>query len=817
MMPLAMSRILPPGFDEVGNFSFEFGIGVPVWAGALLLITVTLGVAFYTVPRIRRGTPGTRALLVGLRCAVIGLALFLLLDPTLTAYQVRPSDQTVAVVFDDSRSMSIPGREGASRAELLRAAYEADEGRLDHELRERFQLAYFGLSGSAYRVSGLDGLNHEGRESRIAHGLKQIEQGMGEDRLAGILLLSDGVEQGEAVPETESGVLNTPVFAATLPETPWHEFEVGEFDTPDVDFLDTPVVLDVPVRGEGLKGRTLAVELVGPVPGLSADTPGTIQSRRITFGESVQTQLARFEFEPGREGWVSYTVRVRPVFQESPVADRELAPGTAMADTISENNARSFLLDLRPKTYRIFFFSGRPNWENAFVRRALADERQLAMTTHIRISEAEKKFVFRGKRSSMSNRLFEGFDPDEMDQPRYDEAVFLRFGREAEPLSEGYPTREETLFAYDLVVWSDVEYEFFNEEQIRQTREFVRKRGGTLLLLGGANAFAEANYAGTLIESMLPVLLPRGSGRSGNEAADSLPEDWRVKPTLEGEIAGALNLDPRTAVNQEMWDEMPPLSGINAFAATRPGATVAAEAIQDGKSEPLYVYHRYGEGRAAALATGTTWMWKMQRPPEDGSHQRIWKQMLRDLVRDSPDPIRLLQRRDAYALDRLHELEFQVRDGKFDPREGLQLHLAATDPAGDVRRLAVEESLDRPGVYRAAWRPETGGTHAIRLSAQTPGGEAIGEFEDRLFVDEDLREFLGARVNNRYLRRIAESSGGKTVSLEDLPALAKSIPWRPPESLESLRFHLWHLPPFYVALVTLLCAEWFLRRRKGLA
>lgn len=817
MIPSVMSRILPPGLDEVDGFSFEFGIGLPVWIGALLLAAVIICVGVYAAPRISRGGRATRVLLTGMRCAVIGLVLFLLFDPTLTAYQVRPSDQTVAVVFDDSLSMTIPHHDGLSRADLMRQAYEANEGQLDRELKQRFQVAYYGLGEGAYRVSGVSGLGYESRETRIARALKSIEEEIGESRLAGLILLSDGVESGESRESDGTDAPAAPVLAAMLPESPWREFEVGEFDTPDVDFVDTPIVLDVPVRGEGLKGQGVVVELVGPAPGSTIEKRGTLQSQVVEFEAADETRRVRFEFEPSHEGPIVYTVRARrPTSEGEDATSQTSSPATAV-DSIPENNEQSFLLDLQPETYRIFYFSGRPNWENAFVRRALADERQLAMTTHIRISEAEKAFVFRGRNSSMSNRLFEGFDPNEMDQPRYDEAVFLRFGREADPLSEGYPTREDELFEFDLLVWSDVEYEFFNQEQIRQTREFVRKRGGTLLLLGGANAFSEANFAGTLIESMLPVLLPRDTYRSTDGSADSLPEDWLVRPTLEGEIAGSLNLHPRATVSQELWDEMPPLSGINTFSATRPGATVAAQAIHENQTEPLYVYHRFGEGRAAALATGTTWMWKMQRPPEDESHRRIWKQILRDLVRDAPDPVRLLQRRDVYARSRLHELNFQVRDGKFDPREALQIFLETVDPAGRVRRLPVEESLEQPGIYSTAWRPESAGVYTIRLKAKTPGGEIIGELEDRLFSHDDLQEYFGARVNSDFLRGLAERSGGRAVSLEDVSTLARSIPWTPPDSLESLRFHLWHLPPFYIALVAMLCIEWFLRRRRGLA
>ena len=69
----------------------------------------------------------------------------------------------------------------------------------------------------------------------------------------------------------------------------------------------------------------------------------------------------------------------------------------------------------------------------------------------IRISKAETKFVYRGKRSNLNNPLFEGFTKDADEQPRYDESVFLRVGMREDELRAGYPSKAEELFEYDLV------------------------------------------------------------------------------------------------------------------------------------------------------------------------------------------------------------------------------------------------------------------------------------------------------------------------------------------------------------------------------
>ena len=55
------------------------------------------------------------------------------------------------------------------------------------------------------------------------------------------------------------------------------------------------------------------------------------------------------------------------------------------------------------------------------------------------------------------------------DQPRYDEAVFLRFGVDESELAKGYPFDAEELFRYDLIIWADIEFDFFSPDHIELT------------------------------------------------------------------------------------------------------------------------------------------------------------------------------------------------------------------------------------------------------------------------------------------------------------------------------------------------------------
>jgi hypothetical protein len=262
---------------------------------------------------------------------------------------------------------------------------------------------------------------------------------------------------------------------------------------------------------------------------------------------------------------------------------------------------------------------------------------------------------------------------------------------------------------------------------------------------------------------------------------------------------------------------MPPVAGVNVFATTRPGATVAAEALREDRSVPLYLEHRFGEGRTALLATATTWLWKMESDANDGRHTRLWRRLLRDLAKDAPPPIVLRSRRALYPERSSETLEFHVRDRDYEPREGLRVDLEITSPSGAKLRPPIDESIQQPGIYHAFWTPREAGPHALTLSASTEDNLPVGALEDRLFVGPDLREFRGARPDAAYLAEIARRSGGAVLPLNELAAVVDKLAWRPPPAHQALRFRLWHLPVFYVLLVSMLCLEWYLRRKKGFA
>jgi hypothetical protein len=63
------------------------------------------------------------------------------------------------------------------------------------------------------------------------------------------------------------------------------------------------------------------------------------------------------------------------------------------------------------------------------------------------------------------------------------------------------------LFAYRALIIGSVEAGAFSGDQLQMIADFVDRRGGGLLMLGGARSFGEGGYGGTPVADALPLLI----------------------------------------------------------------------------------------------------------------------------------------------------------------------------------------------------------------------------------------------------------------------------------------------------------------------
>ena len=762
---------------------FALDVAGPV-AVVLLGIVFCASVGFW-----HRRRPALSKALIGLRALALTLVLFLLLGPALVAQRLEPGTHFVPVLFDDSRSMTVPEYDGQARAERFVKVYQSSD--FERVLTQSHQVARFRFGSTTARVNEVGDLAFDQGRTDIVGAVRGVLKQMSGAAVSAVVVFSDGVQQSAVpVPITDLSS-DVPVFTVGIGRDDlWRDLALADVSVSRV--RSDEVAVTARVVAEGLGGEDVVVDVL--------DGKRVVASSPLSIVGPEEENYVRLNFDPQRDGWVSHRVRVR-------LAD---TTNVATKDRIAENNARDILVDNRERVFRILYFSGRPNWEGKFLRRALDGAPQLVLSSLVRISGAERKFVFRGRDATMANPLFEGFDDQALNAPRYDEAVFIRIGVSESELAGGYPSDVSELFRYHVVIWGDIERDFFSLAQLNLTREFVSKRGGSFLMLGGPRAYSEGGWAHSTIEPMLPVVL--------GPAGDYDDVAFRAKPTIEGLLSGVWSLSEDAEVNAEQWANLSALYGVNAFASVRAGATVMATVDAESGAvdgQPLFAWQRYGEGLSAALGTGETWQWQMMQNVEDAAHERFWRQLARLLAMRVPEPVTMIDSGEDVVVGDMRDLKFVVRDSLFEPREGLSVDVQVEIPNGGTVRLPISESIAEVGAYSATFEATEAGLHRVRLTARDADGADVGQLDAAMLARPDNLEFLSARYNPDFLKRLSAHTGGQFIELDALDELAEQIPYTDQAHARLDRFPLWHFPPFYIVLVLLLCVEWYLRRKRG--
>src|SRR5215510_5325626 len=92
-----------------------------------------------------------------------------------------------------------------------------------------------------------------------------------------------------------------------------------------------------------------------------------------------------------------------------------------------------------------------------------------------------------------------------------------------------------------------------------------------------------------------------------------------------------------------------------------------------------------------------------------------------------------------------------------------------------------------------------------------------GTATTNFLVTERSREFHDAAQNVELLKRVASETGGKYFPLAKANDLLDEITMLEGKNSERVSKDLWDMPINFLLLIGLASAEWFLRKRKGLA
>jgi len=158
-----------------------------------------------------------------------------------------------------------------------------------------------------------------------------------------------------------------------------------------------------------------------------------------------------------------------------------------------------------------------------------------------------------------------------------------------------------------------------------------------------------------------------------------------------------------------------------------------------------------------------------------------------------------------------------VRDKKFNAVSDAHATVRITKPSGATVDVPLKfTTLNDANTYNGEFKADELGQHKIELIGTSSSLGALNAKSDVLVSDLN-REFYGAAQNSDLLKRIATETGGKYYTPADSQALLDDLTYRQSPYSERQTKDLWDMPINFMLIVGLLSAEWFLRKREGLA
>jgi hypothetical protein len=296
---------------------------------------------------------------------------------------------------------------------------------------------------------------------------------------------------------------------------------------------------------------------------------------------------------------------------------------------------------------------------------------------------------------------------------------------------------------------------------------------------------------------------------------------YKPQLTAAGQTHPITRLSDDRGQNQKSWNELPPISVSEVLMGVKPGASVLLEAKKiDGSSSqvvPLLVQQRYGRGQTLALTATDTWRWRMRMDSKSTAHETFWRQMLRYLVSGTPLQTEVSSEQDVYALDDTVRIAADIRDKKYNAVADARAIARVTKPSGVNVDVPLKfTTLNGVNTYDGEFKVDELGQHKIELVGSSGALGTLSAKSD-LLVSDLNREFYGAAPNSDLLKRVATETGGKYYTPNEAQNLLDDLTYRQSPYSERVTKDLWDMPINFMLIVGLLSAEWFLRKREGLA
>tara|TARA_B100000686_G_scaffold323715_1_gene378718 strand:- start:4099 stop:6396 length:2298 start_codon:yes stop_codon:yes gene_type:complete len=762
-----LNRLLGFPVDEFNAFDIQFGFSQVKWISVGAFFTVcTLWFFWTSISRIQ--SLWWKLAFFALRITAFVFLFLVLLQPEMELKKIELMKNSVAVVVDDSKSMSLKTfPQEKLRKDLVFKALKGNELFL-RNLGETFRLDFY-FASNRLKLSSLDDLlsQYETREQNTD--LNQVFSELGEryqgKSLRGILLFTDGADLAEDLEEVSVEMMKTlsslkaPIYAYQAGTNKnFKDIGIENISGSDFGFVFQPIRLTAAINASAIGEKSIPVVVKQGDKVILSKTLSIVQDRRRYKVDLELTPLA--------EGKKVYTVSV-PVF----------------ADESNEiNNRREFQVKVVRDRIRVLHLNGRPSWDSRFLREMLINNPKIDLLSF---------FILRTLSDDVAATTAE------LSLIPFPSNLLLR----------------DYLDSFDIVIFHNFKFSpFIDKKYLKNIQNYVRN-GGAFVMIGGELSFQGGDYGKTPVEDILPVSLQKSSKKYSH---------LEFKPEIERELINhpILRLQRGGGDLKIVWESLPNLNGFNSRLEPSTDSRVLITHKRD-RVHPILTVRNIGKGRTMAFATDSSWQWNFLRVGEGGSgrhYEQFWNNAIAWLT-GRPDTLtlQLESDRERYRENEKALIKVRAFGEDYNPSANEKIKLTFSSVTKNQTLVTRSLEMDSEGAAMLELEPPGAGFYSVHAARLT--GVQKDEREIRFGVFSQTVEFEKPLINGKLLKTAAEITGGTYQVLSEKTDL-RELPLSNPETLvraKSKTVTLFDGWVSYGLITGFLVFEWWLRRKFGLS
>jgi len=274
----------------------------PKWVLVLLILAAAGGLAWLIRDRLAQASTVVRGwrvwLIWGMQTLLIALVLVLLWQPAIIIAELKPQQNIIAVLVDDSRSMGIVENGSTREAQAVKALQGGVLAGLNHS----FQTRLYRVDTAPARIDKLEDLAPNAPSTRLGESLKQLSEETSDLPVGAVVLLSDGDDNTSGIGADAISALRArhiPVHTVGFGrERAEHDVELDDVEVAPRALADSRLAAKITLHQRGYAGAKVNLT----IRDVSTSQAKVLASRSVTLGADGNLQTESLMFNIGGAG-----------------------------------------------------------------------------------------------------------------------------------------------------------------------------------------------------------------------------------------------------------------------------------------------------------------------------------------------------------------------------------------------------------------------------------------------------------------------------------------------------------------------------------